>query len=189
MLNWQQANRVANVAAARALGALEVDLTMPSVDVVAAIGRAELALLWRPMPHLFGLYFNEPESNLGILVNNGLPLGARRHTAAHELGHHTLKHASSIDDGSTIAIGGAVDPFPKPGKTRRWTDQEMCAEAFAAWFLMPRKVVVGCTPAAGTGQAGVRVGRLSPLGDPGHVLRHHAASPAEPEAGRSARQP
>jgi len=143
MLNWKQANRVATLAAAHAHGLLEVELTAPRVDVVAAISRAQLDLFWRPMPHLFGLYFNEPGSKVGILVNSGLPRGARRHTAAHELGHHTLDHSTSIDDGSTINVGsGAVDLLPEPGTKRRWTDQEMCAEAFATWFLMPRRVVV-----------------------------------------------
>lgn len=143
MLNWQQANQIANVAAARSHGALQVDLGAPRVDVVSAISRARLDLFWRPMPHLFGLYVNEPGAKVGILVNNGLPRGARRHTAAHELGHHTLDHATTVDDGSTIDVGhGAVDLLPKAGKQRRWPDQEMCAEAFAAWFLMPRRVVL-----------------------------------------------
>jgi len=141
MGTWQQANKVANVAAARAHGALDVDLSAPRVDVEAAIGRADLDLFWRPMPRLFGLYLNEPDATVGILVNSGLPRGARRHTAAHELGHHLLRHSTSVDDGSTIDIGGAVDPLPESGAPRRWTDQEMGAEAFAAWFLMPRRVV------------------------------------------------
>lgn len=141
MGTWQQANKVANVAAARAHGALDVDLSAPRVDVEAAIGRADLDLFWRPMPRLFGLYFNEPDATIGILVNSGLPRGARRHTAAHELGHHLLRHSTTVDDGSTIDISGAVDPLPENGAPRRWTAQEMGAEAFAAWFLMPRRVV------------------------------------------------
>lgn len=141
MGTWQQANKVANVAAARAHGALDVDLSAPRVDVEAAIGRADLDLFWRPMPRLFGLYFNEPDATVGILVNSGLPRGARRHTAAHEFGHHLLRHSTTVDDGSTIDIGIAVDPLPESGAPRRWTDQEMGAEAFAAWFLMPRRVV------------------------------------------------
>ncbi|WP_436700673.1 ImmA/IrrE family metallo-endopeptidase [Nocardioides sp. BYT-33-1] len=141
MGSWQQANKVANVAAARAHGALEVDLSAPRVDVEAAVGRADLDLFWRPMPRLFGLYVSEPDAAVGILVNSGLPRGARRHTVAHELGHHLLRHSTTVDDGSTIDIGGAVDPLPENGAPRRWTDQEMGAEAFAAWFLMPRRVV------------------------------------------------
>ena len=142
MGTWQQANKVANVAAARAHGALKVELSAPRVDVEVAIGRAGLDLFWRPMPRLFGLYINEPNATAGILVNSGLPRGARRHTAAHELGHHLLRHTTTIDDGSTIGIGGgAVDPLPENGAPRRWTDQEMGAEAFAGWFLMPRRVV------------------------------------------------
>lgn len=142
MGTWQQANKVAHVAAAQAHGALKVDLSEPRVDVEAAISRADLELIWRPMPRLFGLYVNEPDAAVGILVNSGLPRGARRHTAAHELGHHLLRHTTTVDDRSTIDIGGgAIDSLPGNGAPRHWTYQEMGAEAFAAWFLMPRRVV------------------------------------------------
>ncbi|MEZ5097051.1 MAG: ImmA/IrrE family metallo-endopeptidase, partial [Nocardioides sp.] len=143
--------------------ALEVDVTAPRVDVEAAISRADLDLFWRPMPRLFGLYFNEPDATVGILVNSGLPRGARRHTAAHELGHHLLRHSTTVDDGSTIDIGGAVDPLPHNGATRRWTDHEMGAEAFAAWFLMPRRVVAAALKLLGRDrpQSALDVYRLS----------------------------
>lgn len=146
ILTWQQANQLAHVAAARAHAALSVDLTRSRVDVVAAIGEAEIDLLWRPMPRVFGIYFNEPDANIGILVNSSLHIGARRHTAAHELGHHWLEHTTSVDDGSTIDLGdddpseATVDFLPS-ARSRRWTDQEKTAEAFAVWFLMPRRVV------------------------------------------------
>ncbi|MGL5825260.1 MAG: ImmA/IrrE family metallo-endopeptidase, partial [Nocardioides sp.] len=133
IVNWEQANQLALIAASRAHAATGVDLSQPRVDVVAAISNARLELVWRPMPKVFGVYFNEPEANIGILVNSSLHAGARRHTAAHELGHHCLAHTTSIDDGSTIDLGtdaerhqtprGTVDFLPST-RPRRWTDQE-----------------------------------------------------------------
>jgi len=154
ILTWQQANQLAHVAAARAHAALNVDLTRSRVDVVAAIGEAEIDLLWRPMPRVFGVYFNEPGANIGILVNSSLHIGARRHTAAHELGHHWLEHTTSVDDGSLIDLGADDPPeatvdFLPSTRFRRWTDQEKTAEAFAVWFLMPRRVVQNALTALG----------------------------------------
>lgn len=170
ILTWEQANQLALVATARAHAALGVDLGQPRVDVAAAIGRADLELLWRPMPRIFGLYFNEPNSNIGILVNSGLHSGARRHTAAHELGHHWLEHTTSVDDGSTIDLGSedaagvAIDYLPAT-RPRRWTDQEKTAEAFAVWFLMPRRVVQNALSLLGVDrpQSALDVYRLSTI--------------------------
>lgn len=151
MLTWAQANQVALLASSRAHAGEGVDLSQSRVDVVAAIRSAKVELLWRPMPRVFGLYVNEPGAKVGILVNSGLHGGARRHTAAHEFGHHWFEHSTTVDDEWTVDVSGsrslgsdnssAVDLLPAAGRRRRWTDQEKVAEAFAVWFLMPRRVV------------------------------------------------
>lgn len=143
MLSWQDAHRLANIAAAQAHANLTVDLTGSRVDVVGAIHRADIALMWQPLPNLFGAFLNEPGSIPGIIINTALPRGARRHTAAHELGHAHLAHSTSVDDGSTIdtALADEGDAIPQMNRRRTWPDQEKLAEAFAAWFLMPRRVV------------------------------------------------
>lgn len=143
MLTWQEAHRIANMAAAQTHTALGVSLDGTRVDIVAAVRAAEVELMWQPMPRVFGVYLNEPGSRPGILVNGGLPPGARRHTLAHELGHHRLRHVTSVDDGSTIDTVTAeeYDAMPPASRRRAWPDQEKAAEAFAAWFLMPRRVV------------------------------------------------
>lgn len=144
MLSWQDAHRLANIAAAQAHARLAVDLTGSRVDVVGAIHRADIALMWQPFPNLFGAFLNEPGSAPGIIINAALPRGARRHTAAHELGHAHLAHSTSVDDGSTIdtVFADEVDAIPQTDRRRPWPDQEKAAEAFAAWFLMPRRVVI-----------------------------------------------
>lgn len=143
-MTWQVAHRIANISAAQAAAALGVDLNATAVDVDRAIGMAGVALVWRAMPTVFGAYINEPTARPGILINNGLPLGARRQTAAHELGHHWSHHTTSVDDDSTIDTTEHLraDELPKRGRRRRWTDQEKVAEAFGSWFLMPRKIVL-----------------------------------------------
>lgn len=144
VLTWQGAHKLANVAAAQAHAKLSVDLSGPRVDVVGAIRCAEVELMWRPLPNLFGAFLNEPGSVPGIIINSELPRGARRHTAAHELGHAQLAHSTSVDDGSTIdtVFADEVDAIPPANRKRAWSDQEKAAEAFASWFLMPRRVVL-----------------------------------------------
>lgn len=70
-------------------------------------------------------------------VNNRLPRAVRRHSAAHELGHHQLGHQCTLD------AGPLEDPARSLLDARRggWPDHEKTAEAFAAWFLMPRRAV------------------------------------------------
>lgn len=136
--SWQDAHRVANLATAQARHDLQVPSGLPRVDIDRAIRQAGVILMWRPLPTVFGAYLNEPGSQPGILLNNQLPAAARRYTAAHELGHHWLQHTTSVDDDRTVDI---TDRLPVGGR-RGWTAQEKAAEAFAAWFLMPRQTVV-----------------------------------------------
>ena len=143
VLTWPDAHRIAHMAAAQAHGRLSVDLTGVNVDVFEAIRVNQTFLMFRPMPRLFGAYLAEDGSAPGIIINSGLPRGARRHTAAHELGHAQLRHTTSVDDGSTIdtVFGDESEAIPPASHRRSWTDQEKVAEAFASWFLMPRRVV------------------------------------------------
>jgi hypothetical protein len=132
MTTWVEANRLANLAAAQAHGDLGIDTSTGPVDVYGAICGARVMLMWRPMPRQFGAYVNEMGSRPGILINNGLPPMAQRHTAGHELGHHFLGHGTQTD----------ADLDAPWNHRPAWPAEEKLAEAFAAWFLMPRKVVL-----------------------------------------------
>ncbi len=137
-MSWQMANRIASIEAAHAHDELDIDLACTPIAVGPAITRAGVALIWRPMPGLFGAYIAEElERDPGILVNCRLTRAVRRHSAAHELGHHRLEHSTVLDCGAghdpTLELGAAV---------RHWTPVEKAAEAFAAWFLMPRRAVL-----------------------------------------------
>jgi hypothetical protein len=142
-MTWAKAHQVAHMAASKAHHTLGVDLSGVSIDVVSALGAADLIVMWRPMPQLFGAYLNEPGVAPGVLINSGLPRPARRYTCAHELGHHWMRHSTSVDDGSSIdtTLHEDIDAVPRGNRRRTWPEQEKLAEAFASWFLMPRRVV------------------------------------------------
>jgi Zn-dependent peptidase ImmA (M78 family) len=132
-MSWQVANRIASVAAAQAHGDLDVDPADTPIQVSTAIDRAGLRLMWQELTGLFGVYVADGG---GVLINEKLTHAARRHTAAHELGHHRLQHPTTQDPDSD---GG--DPLGLAAAEHRRQPNERAAEAFAAWFLMPRRGV------------------------------------------------
>lgn len=139
-MTWRQAHRVAQLAAVQAQGDLHVERDR-YVDVLAAIRRADIALMFQDMPGHFGVYVSPATNGPGILINSGLSVATIRHTAAHELGHHQFGHDNSVDQ--------HLDPWEsqRPGA---WSGPEMSAEAFAAWFLMPRQAVLRALQLLGT---------------------------------------
>lgn len=151
-MNWLIANRLGHMAAAKAHGRLGVDPAGYPVDVNAAIAAADLPLMYRPMPRLFGIYM-ESDGNLGILVNSALNTATRRHTAAHELGHHELKHRPDPSRQCAIESTGSSGPNgARIASFRAQGQVEMTAEAFAAWFTMPRKAVLAALADLGIGR-------------------------------------
>ena len=74
-----------------------------------------------------GFYFKGKPAN--ILVSSLRPVGRRAFTCAHELGHHWFGHGSTIDQ----LKEDERDDSNKP--------DEVLANAFAAFFLMPTVVV------------------------------------------------
>ncbi|MGO4613005.1 ImmA/IrrE family metallo-endopeptidase [Nocardia sp. 2YAB30] len=132
-MSWQVANRIASVAAAQAHGDLDVDPTDTPIQVAAAIDRAGLCLMWQELAGLSGVYLADQR---GVLINETLTRAVRRHTAAHELGHHRLKHSTTADPDSDDA-----DPLGLAPAEHRRQPNEQAAEAFAAWFLMPHRGV------------------------------------------------
>lgn len=132
MTTWSEANRVAMLGAAQAHGDYTIDTAVWPVDIYGTIARTGIVLMWQRLPQQFGAYVNEQGSRPGILINSGLPHAAQRQTAGHELGHHWWKHGTRVD--------ANLDP---PGAKRPpWTTEEKTAEAFGAWFLMPRRAVL-----------------------------------------------
>ena len=99
------------------------------VDVYGTIAKLGVPLLFTKLDGLLGAYYREPSP--GVLVTTRRPLSQQRFTAAHELGHHWLGHAPSLDDKSILRRA----PFQARSGDNL---QEVEAEAFAAAFLLPR---------------------------------------------------
>jgi IrrE N-terminal-like domain len=130
---WGEAHRIAQIAA----GHVHHDLGVARdayVDVFSAIRQSDTPLRFELLPKLFGIYICPASDGPGILLNSGLSLTALRHTAAHELGHQRLGHGDAVDL--------VLDPWDGQAQSAGWSGPEMSAEAFAAWFLMPRPAVV-----------------------------------------------
>ena len=71
-----------------------------NVDVFGAIHAIDLPLLLRPLQGLLGAYLRDPAP--GVLVTTQRPMSIQRFTAAHELGHFSLRHDPSLDDESIL---------------------------------------------------------------------------------------
>lgn len=138
-MTWQEAHRAAMMAAAHAHDDYKVELDR-YVDVFAALDASGVKVMAQPIGSLFGAYVAPEFDGPGVLVNSRFDETVMRHTAAHELGHHCLRHGSTADE--------SIEAFDQWG-ARRWTTAEKQAEAFAAWFLMPRRAVLAALAAIG----------------------------------------
>lgn len=100
-----------------------------AIDVLGAVQRLGLFLMFRPLDGLLGAYV--PTKSLsGMLVTTKRDLHVQRFTAAHELGHHVLQHRTlSLD----VHVG-----FVGRGEASKYDLQEVEADAFAAEFLLPK---------------------------------------------------
>ncbi len=131
MISWADAHRRAAAAAGELHGDLNTDLTRP-VDVFGAISQLGLVLAFAPLGRVSGLYLPE-QPTPGILLHSGHPRTRQRYTAGHELGHHVFHHAAEVDLDTEDAL--------RRGNVDGWPDHEKEAEAFGAWFLMPRRLI------------------------------------------------
>lgn len=98
-------------------------------DVYELIAGFGLDLQFVDIPSLEGMYLNEPESKR-ICVSALRPVGRQKYTAAHELGHHVYDHGTQIDQ-----VGA-------PDKCAKTPDEEILADAFARFLLMPARAVL-----------------------------------------------
>ncbi len=130
--SYAGAVRAGTMAAARLHSKVDIrgviELRGGNVDVFGAIQEISLPLLLRPLEGLLGAYLSDPVP--GVLVTTQRPMSIQRFTAAHELGHYSLRHQPSLDDDS-ILRRMAISP-QQAGNL-----QEIEADAFAAAFMMP----------------------------------------------------
>lgn len=131
-MKWADAHRIAMIEATHAHHELHLDVSTP-IDVFDAIRRQRLLLAFEYFPRLSGVYVADPVAP-GIAVSAQHGLARQRYTAAHELAHHRFGHGTTVDP--------EIDPLSSWGSAHsQLSDAEKLAEAFAAWFLMPRRLV------------------------------------------------
>lgn len=133
MRPWPEIHRIAAVEARRAHRDLGLDVSR-RIDPFAALETAGVVVMRQRLDHLAGLYLpGDPAdgSTPGVLINSAHPLSKQRFTAAHELCHHLRDRQAVFDEETEWA---ARDGSPA-------TERERLAEAFAAWFLMPKPLV------------------------------------------------
>jgi hypothetical protein len=145
---WREAHRVAQIAATHAHSDLNISRT-EYVDVFQAIRDTGTPIQLQRLPNLFGLYVSPASDGPGILLNSGLLPSILRHTAAHELGHQHFGHGNSIDR--------MLDPWNGQMPIGGWVSEEISAEAFAAWFLMPRPAIRRCLSMLGLERPGTAI--------------------------------
>lgn len=133
MTTWADAHVRAVAAAAEVIADLHIPMDRP-VDVFGAIEQLGLVLAFAPLGNVSGYYVPKTAPHPpGILLHEGHPRTRQRYTAGHELGHHIFGHTPGPDDDLESAL--------QRGDLERWPDQEKEAEAFGAWFLMPRRLI------------------------------------------------
>lgn len=98
-------------------------------DIYETIARHGVDLQFVDIPSLEGMYLEEAEAER-ICVCSHRPVGRQHFTAAHELGHHVLGHGTSFD--------AVMDEF---GESTDLTPDELAADAFARYLLMPQRAV------------------------------------------------
>ena len=78
------------------------------------------------IPTLEGMY--SPEPSLAIVIGSDRPLGRKRYTCGHELGHHIFKHGYKIDE-------------LNESNTDSFSPDEYIAQRFSAALLMPKLAI------------------------------------------------
>lgn len=114
-------------AAVKARDAAEFDQFLP-VDPYAAAKALGVKVTFLDAS-MEGFYYNG--SPPYILLSNQRPLGRLAFTCAHELGHHVFGHGASLDE---------LQADERPDNSK---PEEILANAFAAFFLMPSTGIRG----------------------------------------------
>jgi Zn-dependent peptidase ImmA (M78 family) len=135
--DYASAVRAGTMAATRLHAQLETRTLVENhggnIDIFGAINALELPLLLRPLKGLLGAYLDQPVP--GVLVTTERPMSIQRFTAAHELGHFSMKHEPSLDDESILR---RMPTSPEPGNRFQETE----ADAFAVAFMLPKWLIL-----------------------------------------------
>ncbi len=98
-------------------------------DIFQTVADEKMDLQFVDIPSLEGMFLQEPETTR-ICVCAQRPWGRQRYTTAHEFGHCILGHGTQVDM--------AIDTRAQHPAL---SDEEILAEAFARFLLMPPRAV------------------------------------------------
>lgn len=139
---WSAIHRIAAIESMRAHTELGIDTSRP-IDPFLALQRSGVLVMRQPLNRLAGAYLPADSTNgshPGVLINVAHPPSRQRYTAAHELWHHRRDRNLILDaDTELLPRGNEVE-----------SDRERLAEAFASWFLMPKRLVNSLIDVLGT---------------------------------------
>lgn len=104
---------------------LTLDVPLCVFDLATGMG---LDVWFKATPRMEGMYCKDPGPS--IVVSSLRPAGRQAYTGGHELGHHVFGHGTRVDE--LLGEGG------------RGSDQEeeLLADCFAGFLLMPKAAVV-----------------------------------------------
>ena len=114
------------------------DMGENCIDVFDIIHQENVCLCFGKLDKLHGAYLPSKNKKEGVLINSSHPLQLQRFTAAHELGHHVMKHKPSLD--TDILRRATTSNYNS--KDIGNSLQEMEADNFASAFLMPRWLII-----------------------------------------------
>jgi Zn-dependent peptidase ImmA (M78 family) len=103
------------------------------IDVFGMLVHRDIPVMFRPLKNLLGAYLDAPSQ--GVMVTTQRQLPVQRFTAAHELGHATLGHKTSLDE-EDILMRALFDTGA------RFDPREIQANAFATELLTPQWLIV-----------------------------------------------
>ena len=103
------------------------------INVFEMLVHRDVPVMFRPLKGLLGAFLDNPAP--GVLVTTQRQLPVQRFTAAHELGHATLGHETSLDLEDTLARS----PFVEGAS---YDLREIQANAFASQLLAPSWLIV-----------------------------------------------
>jgi len=120
--------------AVRAAGAVRRQYGVGLREPVCAFDIAEaldISVRLLDLPTLEGMYLKEERA---ILIGTQRPLGRRRYSCAHEIGHHILGHGSRVHEYGPGSSRASRSPASSA--------EEFLANRFAGALLMPKLAVV-----------------------------------------------
>lgn len=126
MIDHKRIAQQALITAEKIRNKLKIDrLTIIDPEEIAHFLGCEVR--YEDLDSLEGIYSKDPKPV--IIIGSHRPIGRKKFTCAHELGHHIFKHGTQLDE------------IDKTGKQNAQLEEEFLVDCFAGFLLMPKITV------------------------------------------------